>query len=245
MTNTKKYESTSDANWTRHTKRVSTPSDDATGYIVDRVAQEEVFSFDSANPSSDGISQRNTQYIYDSNTAWNQTVTSPGRLTRMRRGVTRSGSTKYVDAAYEYDTYGNRTKESIYNEYAGTTAASSDPRSATIAYDATYHTFPITTTNAEGHVESRTFDPDFGVPLTSPYQRPRHDHDLRRLRPAEDGRGALRRLAGLPHGDQVPYGTPKTTIGKTTTSLSVERRTDDDDSAKAWHKHCASTTAGA
>ncbi len=34
------------------------------------------------------------------------------------------------------------------------------------------------------------------------------------------------------------YGTPQTTIGKTTTSLAVEMRTDDDDTAKSWHKHC-------
>ena len=215
LTNTKKFESASDANWTRHTKRAFHPLDDATGYIVDRVAQESIYRFDSDNPSTDGISQRNTQYIYDSNTAWDQTVTSPGRLTRLRRGVTRSGSTKYVDAAYEYDTYGNRTRETIYNEYAGSTAASSDPRSTTIAYDATYHTFPITTTNAEGHVESRTFDADFGVPLAVT------DVNGHVSTMTYDSFGRLKTVEGPSTGTpayreeaKYTYGTPKTTIGK-------------------------------
>ena len=238
-TNIKKYENASDANWTRHTKREFHPLDDATGYIVGRIAQETLYSFDSEDSSSDGISQRNIQYIYDSNTAWNQTVTSPGRLTRRRSAVTRSGSTKYVDAAYEYDTYGNRTKETIYNEYAGTTAASSDPRSITIAYDGTYHTFPITVTNLVGHAASRTFDPDFGVPLTVT------DVNGHVSTMTYDGFGRLKTVEGPSAGSpsyreeaKYTYGTPKATHGKTTTSLAVEMRTDDDDSAKAWHKHC-------
>ena len=239
LTNTKEYESASDANWSRHTKRAFRPLDDATGYIVNRAAQESVYSFDSANPSSDGISQRNSQYIYDSNTGWDQTVTSPGRLTRLRRGVTRSGSTNYVDTAYEYDTYGNGTKQTIYNEYAGTTGASSDPRSTTLAYDATYHTFPITTTNAEGHVESRTFDPAFGMPLTVT------DINGHVSTMTYDGFGRLTSSVGPSAGSpsyvkesRYTYGTPKTTMGKTTTSLAIEQRTDDDDTAKSWHKHC-------
>ncbi len=239
LTNTKEYESASDANWSRHTKRAFRPLDDATGYIVNRAAQESVYSFDSANPSSDGISQRNSQYIYDSNTGWDQTVTSPGRLTRLRMGVTRSGSTNYVDTAYEYDTYGNGTKQTIYNEYAGTTAASSDPRSTTMAYDATYHTFPITTTNAEGHVESRTFDPAFGTPLTVT------DINGHVSTMTYDGFGRLTSSVGPSAGSpsyvkesKYTYGTPKTTMGKTTTSLAIEQRTDDDDTAKSWHKHC-------
>ena len=238
LTNTKAYESASDANWTRHTKREFHPLDDATAYIVGRVAQETLYSFDSEDSSSDGISQRNTQYIYDSNTAWNQTVTSPGRLTRRRRAVTRSGSTKYVDAAYEYDTYGNRTKDTIYNEYAGTTAASSDPRATTIAYDATYHTFPITVTNPVGHAESRTFDPAFGSSLTLT------DVNGHVTTMTYDGFGRLKTVEGPSAGSpayreeaKYTYGAPKTTIGKTTTSVAVEKRTDDD-SAKAWHKHC-------
>ena len=238
-TNIKKYESASDANWTRHTKRVFHPLDDATIYIVNRVAQESVYRFDSANPSSDGISLRNSQYIYDSNTSWNQTVTSPGRLTRMRSAVTRSGSTKFVDTAFEYDTYGNRTKETIYNEYAGTTAASSDPRSTTIAYDGIYHTFPITVTNPIGHAASRTFDPAFGTPLTVT------DANGHLSTLIYDGFGRLTSSVGPSAGSpsylkesKYTYGTPRTTHGKTTTSLAVEMRTDDDDSAKAWHKHC-------
>ena len=239
VTNTKEYESESDANWTRHTKRVFHPLDDSTSYIVGRAAQETLFSFDSDNPTSDGTSQRNTQYIYDSNTGWDQAITSPGRLTRRRNAVTRSGSTRYVDTAYEYDSYGNRTKETVYNEYAGSTAASSDPRSTTIAFDATYHTFPITTTNAEGHVESRTFDAAFGVPLTVT------DINGHVTTLTYDGFGRLKTSEGPSTGtpayrkeSMYTYASPKTIMGKTTTSVAVEQRTDDDDSSKSWHKHC-------
>ena len=239
VTNIKEFESASDTNWTRHTKRVFHPLDSTTSYIVDRAAQETLYRFDSANPTSDGISLRTSQFLYDANTAWNQTVTSPGRLTRRRRAVTRSGSTKYVDTSYEYDSYGNRTKETIYNEYAGSAAASSDPRSTTIAFDATYHTFPITTTNAKGHVESRTFDPAFGVPLTVT------DINGHVSTMTYDGFGRLTSSVGPSVGSpayrkqaRYAYGTPKTTLGKTTTSLSIERRTDADDSAKSWHSHC-------
>ena len=160
----------------------------------------------------------------------------------MRSAVTRSGSTKFVDTAFEYDTYGNRTKETIYNEYAGTTAASSDPRSTTIAYDGIYHTFPITTTNAEGHVESRTFDADFGVPLTV---TDINGHVSTTL--IYDGFGRLKTSSVGPSAGiaqpisrrpGTPTALPGLPIGKTTTSLAVEMRTDDDDSAKAWHKHC-------
>ncbi len=238
-TSIKEFESASDANWTRHTKRVFHPLDGDASYIVDRVAQETLYRFDSANPTSDGISQRTTQYIYDSNTAWNQMATSPGRLTRRRNAVTRSGSTKYVDAAFEYDTYGNRTKETVYNEYAGSTAASSDPRSTTIAFDATYHTFPLTTTNAKGHVESRTFDAAFGAPLTVT------DVNGHVTTMTYDGFGRLKTSQGPSAGSpayrkesKYSYASPKTIMGKTTTSVAVERRTDADSSSKSWHKLC-------
>ena len=236
VTNTKEYESASDANWARHTKRVFHPLDDDTSYIVGRAAQETLHSFDSDDLTSDGISQRNTQYIYDSNTAWNQAITSPGRLTRMRSAVTRSGSTKYVDTGYEYDTYGNRTKQMIFDQYGDdATLASNGQRSTTIAYDATYHTFPITTTNAEGHVESRTFD----VPLTVT------DVNGNVTTMTYDGFGRLETFEGPSTGSpayrkeaRYTYANPKTLVGKTTTSVSVEKRTDADDSTKAWHKHC-------
>ena len=60
-----------------------------------------------------------------------------------------------------------------------------------------------------------------------------------------DGFGRLKTVEGPSTGSpayreetRYTYGTPKTTIGKTTTSVAVEQRTDADDSAKAWHKHC-------
>ena len=76
---------------------------------------------------------------------------------------------------------------------------------------------PLTVTDINGHVSTMTYD----------------------------GFGRLKTVEGPSAGSpsyvkesKYTYGTPKTTMGKTTTSLAIEQRTDDDDTAKSWHKHC-------
>ena len=60
-----------------------------------------------------------------------------------------------------------------------------------------------------------------------------------------DGFGRLKTVEGPSTGTpayraetKYTYADPKTLVGKTTTSVAVEKRTDDDDSSKSWHKHC-------
>jgi len=64
---------------------------------------------------------------------------------------------------YGYDGFGNKTAATISG--AGITS-----RTTSTAYDAVYHTFPVSVTNAAGHNETREYDPAFGkrTSLTGP-----------------------------------------------------------------------------
>ena len=76
---------------------------------------------------------------------------------------------------------------------------------------------PLTVTDANGHVATMTYD-GFG-----------------RLKTAQ---GPSTGTPAYRAETRYTYADPKTLVGKTTTSVAVEKRTDADDSAKAWHKHC-------
>lgn len=64
---------------------------------------------------------------------------------------------------YSYDPYGNKTSVTISG--AGITS-----RTTSTTYDAVYHTFPATVTNAAGHTETRGYEATFGqrTKLTGP-----------------------------------------------------------------------------
>ena len=88
-------------------------------------------------------------------------------------------------------------------------------------------------------MESRTFDAAYGVALTVT------DLNGHVTTMTYDGFGRLKTAQGPSTGTpayraetKYTYADPKTLVGKTTTSVAVEKRTDADDSAKSWHKLC-------
>ena len=73
-----------------------------------------------------------------------------------------------LDTSYTYDAFGNRTSATVSSPATGTAAIASRTTTTT-TYDANGQ-FPVTTTNAVGHSETKVFDPALGVvtSLTGP-----------------------------------------------------------------------------
>ncbi len=91
--------------------------------------------------------------IRDGNTAWNQLPTK-GDATKTEAWL--NVGNRYVSSTAAYDGYGNIT-------------SSTDPTNRTVSstYDATYHVFPITATNAASENTSTTWDYLCAAPLTT------------------------------------------------------------------------------
>jgi RHS repeat-associated protein len=72
-----------------------------------------------------------------------------------------------LDTAYTFDAFGNRNTTTVSSPATGTAAVAT--RSTTTTYDASGQ-FPITTSNALGHTETKIFDPGLGAikTLTGP-----------------------------------------------------------------------------
>src|SRR5262249_13430816 len=128
-----------------------------------------------------------TQSFYDATTTNNNNITpaaigTAGDLTRLSKyydlplqtsaqGLVLHGP----DATYEYDSYGNRTKETTYTgpgtrQYTvSNTWIISGPgngstaRSAITDYDTTFHVFPTQVTNALGQIERADYDYRMGT----------------------------------------------------------------------------------
>ncbi|MBK9095279.1 MAG: RHS repeat protein [Anaerolineae bacterium] len=138
VTHVREYANATDTTPYRTTERWYYPRDDASAYIVNRVAQEKLWAGDSG-----GACQSQTRQIYDT-TGFNQQQTPPtkGQLKEVWQAKT-CDSANQADwarpALYSYDLYGNRTGET---NAAGATT--------TTAYDATFKTYPVTQTTTPG-----------------------------------------------------------------------------------------------
>jgi YD repeat-containing protein len=154
VTHIREYANATDATPYRTTERWYYPRDDASAYIVNRVAQEKLWAGDSG-----GACQRQTRQIYDT-TGFNQQQTPPtkGWLKEVWQAKTcdSANQSDWVrPALYSYDLYGNRTSE---GNAAGATT--------TTTYDATFKTYPvtqITTPGAGGGVTLTTTLKYYGV----------------------------------------------------------------------------------
>lgn len=96
-----------------------------------------------------GSLMRQSLYHYDNNTSYNS-APSKGLLTRVRKWDSTSGG--YTSAQMTYDTYGN-------------IVAQTDERGSitTTQFDSTYHVYPVSATNSEGHSTTSTYDYVLGL----------------------------------------------------------------------------------
>ncbi|MCX5695021.1 MAG: hypothetical protein NT014_07910 [Candidatus Omnitrophica bacterium] len=111
----------------------------SSSWLVNLPSRERIF----ANSDASGPAAAETQNFYDNNVNYSDTPTI-GDLTRVRRYL--NTKSDYAQTLSIYDVYGNETSKT-------------DPNSNTtnIEYDADYRVFPITITNALGHIERYTY----------------------------------------------------------------------------------------
>ncbi|MCL4458350.1 MAG: hypothetical protein M1136_08265 [Chloroflexi bacterium] len=117
-------------------------------WIVEKKQWEEVVE----DVSGVETQRRLTRYYYDG-LGWG-VAPSKGDLTRVQR-VYMGDESKNSSTDYWYDAYGNLIREQD---------GRGNQTSAT--YDATYHTFLATITNAKNQVETRAYDPASGRPTS-------------------------------------------------------------------------------
>ena len=230
-----------DSGWVRRTERAFFPTDDyATNpergylaYVVSKPARERVLK-------ADGSWERETLFLYDGSTAWNQPPVR-GLLTTVRRGVHLDpGRTdlRYADTRFEHDTFGNVTKQITYTAYGTPGAlASTGARETNTGYDAT-HAFAQDVTNPKGHPVHREYHVATGRP------RLHRDANQQTTTFEYDPHWRLTAVIGPPAGangyrkeTRYTYDLPATAGGKTTTRVLVRRRTDDSMTPQYHHTH--------
>lgn len=108
-------------------------------WLVSLPARERLFS----NTDGSGVPAAETQYFYDNNANFTDSP-NKGDLTKVRRY--RNTSNDYIQTASTYDNYGNEITKTDANNFT-----------TTIAYDSSYHAFPVTITNPKNHVETISY----------------------------------------------------------------------------------------
>jgi len=136
-----------------------------------------------------------------------------------------------LDTLYEYDSYGNRTRETSYNVegyYDGSFTAdhpgAGEPGLPRADFDATYHSFPLTITNPLNQVERRTYDYCTGKLLTQT------DPNNAKYVYIYDVFGRLKEVFSLTEADISPDATVKYEYGVSTVPLKVTTMHRKDDS---------------
>ena len=101
-------------------------------------------------------------FLYDGHSSYDMTPEN-GRLSGRRVLADQSGL--YIDEAYAYDNWGNRTSLTTYSGFgtAGLLASSGD-RTTTTVYDADYHTYATSSTDPLDHTVSWVYDYSKAVP---------------------------------------------------------------------------------
>lgn len=120
-----------------------------TAYIVSRAADVKMYQ----GVGTTGMLLNETTNYYDGATTWNQ-APSAGFLTKAARWL--SSPSSFVVTETEYDAWGNAT--ATVNELGART---------TVAFDATYHLYPTTSTNPLNQASTKTWDAVCSVPTSS------------------------------------------------------------------------------
>jgi len=148
-------------------RRTVTPhvwNDSASVWIVNRAAQQYVEQW--LNGAWSRVSE--TRSIYDGLTPQDWQVgqslqLTQGRLMASRQCATLANNTctAWVDAKYDYDStwLSNRTKVTTYKNYGSDSAwASTNPFTATTAYESTLNLYPVTIANSLGYTTTTNSD---------------------------------------------------------------------------------------
>ncbi len=78
-------------------------------YIVDRPARQQSYEFDAKAPAADQWRRKAaTEYVYDTNSAWDTPPGAKGELRRSRAFDDRAD--RYVETTLDYDEHGNQIK---------------------------------------------------------------------------------------------------------------------------------------
>ncbi|TAK35827.1 MAG: hypothetical protein EPO21_04880 [Chloroflexota bacterium] len=235
---TKEYDSATAADnaWVRNKRRWYGYTVDSSHYIVGKLANESIYKPGGGDPA-EGDCVRATHYCYDGSYNWAHNIgdglfgddqSFRGRLTSVRQVL---DGTSCVDVTYDYDGYGNRTSETEYGAYGTTLGAlaTGDPRTTSVTYESTYHTFPSQITNPIGQVQTRSYDARWGKPTSSTdlnggvtdYAYDSFGRLTSVQGPQVSGaNGAYRRTT------QYTYYSPSTVNDRTTTQLLIQTRTD-------------------
>jgi len=142
-------------------RRTSTrfyPRDDDSQYIVS------LPGFQVVRDAADTLLARQL-YYYDGET----NVTIPPANGVLTATKTQIDDTHYRDVVYTYDSWGNQESVTQYSAYSNDIwAFPSAPfaQTTTTTYDEIYHTYPVSTSNAEGHTVSWEYDEALGLPVS-------------------------------------------------------------------------------
>jgi YD repeat-containing protein len=175
--------------------------------------------------------QSATYYTCDGNVLL-QAPETKGELWWVRRVRGEAGGRTYtLDTLYEYDSYGNRTRETSYNVegyydggFTNDHPGTGEPRLPRAELDATYHSFPLTITNSLNQVERRTYDYRTGKPLTQT------DPNNAKYVYTYDVFGRLKEVFSPTEADVSPDATVKYEYGVSTVPVKVTTMHRKDDS---------------
>jgi RHS repeat-associated protein len=120
-------------------------------------------------PARQAVSANGTllsEAIYYYNGATN--YTTPPTANKLTRTHALVSPGQYTQTDYGYDVYGNQTNVTTYTGFAVTngSGAPTGAQASTTVYDATYHVYPESVTNAAGQTTTLTYNYTLGLPLT-------------------------------------------------------------------------------
>jgi RHS repeat-associated protein len=146
--------------WNNYRKQATLFYPNTTGWLVGLPAGSELYSCSGGTCSTLEAASYN---LYDNNSTYN-TAPTTGKLKAQRTWV---NGNDYSQTSTDYDAWGNQTSVTSWSGYGTLTSApSSGARTTNTAYDTTYHSYPLSSTNPLNQTTGWTYDYTLGVPLT-------------------------------------------------------------------------------
>ncbi|CAG0957100.1 partial Protein RhsD, partial [Burkholderiales bacterium] len=192
----------------------------APAYIVDRVKRERLL----AGTAASGTVLRERLLYYDDQGSLDA-IPTRGLLTKQVFVASPGAGSSGPTTTYAHDEYGNLIRERGPRANAGESVGDT-----TIAYDGTFHSFPVTITNPAGHVRTLGYAPAAGCGFAYPSgaglaqtERPAHLPANESIRRCFDAFGRLvsERAPGDLAEHQVSYSIPGRTVVRSDRTSAV------------------------